>query len=50
MVRGNSYVTIDWYAVKEPWTKSAAPYSAAPEGDCIEVARRVYGKIANGGE
>lgn len=50
VVRGNSYVTIDWYAVEEPWSKSAVPYSAAPEGDCIEVARRVNGKIANGGE
>ena len=49
-LRGDTGAAIDWYAVEEPWAKSATPYSAAPEGDCIEVARRVYGKIANGGE
>ena len=33
-------VTVDWYAIEEPWTIDHTPYSAAPEGDCIDLARK----------
>ena len=35
----------DWYAMEEPWTKLSDTYSAQPEGDCVEVAKRVYAEI-----
>ena len=34
-------VKIDWYAIEEPWTLRQNPYSAEPEGDVVEVARKV---------
>ena len=44
---GNSYtpkddnpaMTIDWYALEEPWVLSKEPYAAEPTGDCIETAK-----------
>ena len=33
---------LDYYAMEEPWTKSHKSYGAAPEGDCIETARKVF--------
>lgn len=33
-------VTVDWYTIEEPWTLDHTPYSAAPEGDCIDLARK----------
>lgn len=41
-LRGADHQDIDWYAVEEAWTKQRSPYPAAPEGDCIGTARRVY--------
>ena len=32
----------DFYAMDEAWTLQHQPYSAAPEGDCVSVARRVW--------
>ena len=34
-------LTIDWYALEEPWTLATNTYSAQPEGEPIEVARDV---------
>ncbi len=34
-------VTVDYYAIEEPWTLSHQPYASAPEGDAVEVARQV---------
>ncbi|MBQ8500883.1 MAG: alpha-N-acetylglucosaminidase C-terminal domain-containing protein [Bacteroides sp.] len=36
---------IDWYALEEPWTKVSDTYSAAPVGDCIGIARKVYAAV-----
>ena len=35
----------DWYAVEELWTKVSDTYTGQPEGDCIEVAKRIYSVI-----
>jgi alpha-N-acetylglucosaminidase len=35
-------VTLDYYAMEEPWTKATNPYSAEPEGDCVETAKAAY--------
>jgi len=32
---------IDWYAMEEPWTLSPKEYSSKPQGDAIEVAKKV---------
>ena len=41
-------VKIDWYALEEPWTLQEGGYTAKPEGDELEVARKImkfiYGK------
>lgn len=45
---GNSYtpkddnpaMTIDWYAMEEPWVLSKELYAAEPTGDCIETAKK----------
>ena len=34
-------VKIDWYAMEEPWTLKQNPYTAEPEGDALDMARRV---------
>ena len=34
-------VQIDWYALEEPWTLRRNPYSAAPEGNALTIARRI---------
>ena len=34
-------VTIDWYAIEEPWTLRHNPYSSTPSGNVIAVAREV---------
>ena len=41
-LNGKEMPTVDWYAMEESWTKLTDTYRAAPEGDCIEVAKRVY--------
>ena len=38
-MQGN--VEVDWYAMEEPWTLDHTPYSAQPEGDPIDVARKI---------
>ena len=40
-IEGKTPAEIDFYAIEEPWTKAANPYSAEAEGDCIEVAKQV---------
>lgn len=40
-MEGKTPAEIDFYAIEEPWTKAANPYSAEAEGDCIEVAKQV---------
>jgi len=32
---------VDWYAIEEPWTLKHNPYTAAPEGDPVEKAKKV---------
>ena len=44
-LNGQGMPTIDWYAIEEPWTKVSDTYTAKPEGDWVEVARRVYTAI-----
>ena len=34
-------VTLDYYAIEEPWTLRQNPYTASPEGDPVDVAREV---------
>ena len=41
-LEGRMIPVLDWYTIEEPWTKVSGTYSALPEGDCVEVARRVY--------
>ena len=36
---------IDWYAIEEPWTLRQNPYSAKPEGNALEVAKKVMAFI-----
>ena len=33
-------VTLDYYAIEEPWTLRHNPYSAAPQGDPVDLARQ----------
>ena len=40
-------VTLDYYAIEEPWTLRQNPYSAAPEGSPVDVAREVMDLITN---
>ena len=44
-LEGKQLPVIDWYAIEEPWTKISDTYSATPEGNCVEVAKRVYTTI-----
>lgn len=52
---GNSYtpkddnpaMTIDWYAMEEPWVLSKEPYAAEPTGDCIEIAKEAVKLITD---
>lgn len=32
---------IDWYALEEPWTLRTNPYTSAPEGNSVDVAKEV---------
>jgi alpha-N-acetylglucosaminidase len=38
---------LDYYAMEEPWTLAHNPYSAEPEGDCVDVARAVFEEVMN---
>ena len=44
-LEGKQLPVFDWYAIEEPWTKISDTYSATPEGNCVEVAKRVYTTI-----
>ena len=33
-------IEVDWYAIEEPWTLRHNTYSAAPEGDSVEMAKK----------
>lgn len=37
----NPALTVDWYAMEEPWTLAHNPYVAAGEGDLIAIAKQV---------
>ena len=39
-------ITVDWYAIEEPWTKATNPYTPEAEGDCIQTAREALKLIA----
>ena len=41
----NPALTIDWYAMEEPWTLDHTPYSAEPEGDALNVAKEVMAPV-----
>jgi alpha-N-acetylglucosaminidase len=34
-------VTLDYYAIEEPWTLRHNPYTAAPEGSPVDIAHEV---------
>ena len=38
-------VTIDWYAIEEPWTLQQNPYTAAPEGNALEIAETIISML-----
>ncbi|MCR5578041.1 MAG: alpha-N-acetylglucosaminidase [Prevotella sp.] len=40
-------VKLDYYAIEEPWTLRQNPYSAAPEGSPVDVAREVMDLITH---
>ena len=42
----NPALTVDWYAMEEPWTLQRNTYGAEAEGDPIEVAKRIIKRIA----
>ena len=41
-LEGRMIPVLDWYDIKESWTKVSNTYSAKPVGDCIEIAKKVY--------
>ena len=41
-------VQVDWYAIEEPWTLRHNHYSAAPEGNALEIAERIINFINHG--
>ena len=41
-------VKLDYYAMEEPWTLDQTPYSAAPEGSPVDVAKEVIDFMFNG--
>ena len=40
-------VKLDYYAMEEPWTLDQTPYSAAPEGSPVDVAKEVIEFLPN---
>jgi alpha-N-acetylglucosaminidase len=34
-------ITLDYYAIEEPWTLQHNPYTVAPEGSPVDVAKEV---------
>ncbi len=41
----NPALTVDWYAMEEPWTLQRNPYDSKPVGNAIEVAKRIMSKL-----
>lgn len=41
----NPALTVDWYAIEEPWTLQRNLYGSHPEGDAIEVAKRIMSRL-----
>ena len=46
-MQGSTREEIDWYALEEQWAMDKNPYSDVPEGNCIDIARRVYSKLSS---
>jgi alpha-N-acetylglucosaminidase len=44
-LNGKPEVILDYYAMEEPWTLDKTPYSSAPEGDPIDVAKEVFKSV-----
>jgi alpha-N-acetylglucosaminidase len=41
-------VTLDYYAIEEPWTLQQNAYSPEPEGDPVDMARKAMDMILKG--
>ncbi len=39
-------ITVDWYAIEEPWTVAKNPYTPQAEGNCIDMAREAIKLIS----
>lgn len=44
---GGEMVSLDFYAMEEPWTLAHNPYPSQAEGDCIQTAREVFKTVFN---
>lgn len=44
---GKPEVKLDYYAMEEPWTLAKNLYTAEPEGDCIELAKKAIRLVQN---
>lgn len=42
---GQDMPEIDWYAFEEPWTRRQNAYSAEPQGNVVEMARKAFAKV-----
>lgn len=42
---GKPAVDIDFYAMEEPWTLDKKQYTAQPEGNSVEVAKKVFNEV-----
>ncbi len=42
---GKPEVKLDYYALEEPWTLAKNPYSPAPEGNSVDIAKEVFKKV-----
>jgi alpha-N-acetylglucosaminidase len=40
-------ITLDYYALEEPWTLRQNPYTSAPEGSPVDIAREVMDLLNN---
>jgi len=38
-------ITLDWYAIEEPWTLKHNVYSAKPEGSSVDIAKQIAQKF-----
>ena len=44
-LNGQNMPLIDWYAIEEPWARMSNTYSSQPEGESVEIAKRVYSEV-----